>query len=259
MKLSIITINFNNLEGLKKTFVSVVNQTFNDYEWIVIDGGSSDGSREFIERNAERFSYWCSEPDGGVYDAMNKGLLKAKGDYYNFLNSGDCYCNEEVLEKVFSRELWGDVIYGNVYFIDEQGDKKSRYYMNNVDFNHYLNRSFINHQASFIRKELFVEKKYDVSFKISADTEFFAYSLVNGAKFQYIDMFMVDYQLGGLSDQDHWRCYLDEQKAVRKNLCEKYMPNEICVIYNQFYKKALYQKLYKILSFIISVIDKFIR
>lgn len=77
MKLSIITINFNNLEGLKKTFKSVVNQTFDDYEWIIIDGSSTDGSKEFIEANQEKFSYWISEPDRSVYHAMNKGIRQA--------------------------------------------------------------------------------------------------------------------------------------------------------------------------------------
>lgn len=86
MILSIITIN---LEGLKRTYESIVHQTFTDYEWIVIDGGSTDGSREFIEEHEEKYSYWCSEPDKGIFNAMNKGVLHANRQYCLFLNSGD--------------------------------------------------------------------------------------------------------------------------------------------------------------------------
>ena len=89
MKLSIITINYNNREGLKKTINSVINQTFRDFEYILIDGGSEDGSKEIILQHEAQFSYWRSEKDHGIYNAMNKGILAAKGDYLLFLNSGD--------------------------------------------------------------------------------------------------------------------------------------------------------------------------
>ena len=108
MKLSIITVNLNNLEGLKKTYESVVSQTFTDYEWLVIDGGSTDGSREFIEQHQDKFAYWCSEPDKGIYNAMNKGIVRAKGEYLNFMNSGDyfaltylCCCESIVFHRQY--------------------------------------------------------------------------------------------------------------------------------------------------------------
>ena len=109
MKLSIITINYNNLAGLQKTIESVVSQTFRDFEWIVIDGGSVDGSRELIERYANSFSYWVSEPDKGIYNAMNKGIVVAKGDYLLFLNSGDWLCDEMALERSFSHHPTKDI------------------------------------------------------------------------------------------------------------------------------------------------------
>lgn len=103
MRLSIITINYNNLEGLKKTVRSVMDQTWRDFEWIIIDGGSTDGSRELIEEVAARpdsqVSYWCSEPDKGIYNAMNKGTAKAKGEYYLFLNSGDSLYDNEIIYR----------------------------------------------------------------------------------------------------------------------------------------------------------------
>ncbi len=91
MKLSIITVNLNNKDGLQKTIDSVISQTFKDFEWIVIDGGSTDGSKELIEKYSDYISYWVSEPDKGIYNAMNKGIKVAKGDYLEFLNSGDIF------------------------------------------------------------------------------------------------------------------------------------------------------------------------
>ena len=89
MILSIITINYNNSDGLQRTIESVLSQTWTDFEWIVIDGGSTDGSLDIIKKHASHFSFWCSEPDTGIYNAMNKGITHAKGEYLNFMNSGD--------------------------------------------------------------------------------------------------------------------------------------------------------------------------
>lgn len=100
MKISIITINLNNREGLRKTIESVVSQTYKDFEWIIIDGGSTDGSRELIEAYSDHVSYWVSEFDSGIYNAINKGVRVATGDYYICLNSGDYLADNEVLERV---------------------------------------------------------------------------------------------------------------------------------------------------------------
>ena len=122
MKLSIITISYNNKLGLQKTINSVLSQTWDDFEWIIIDGGSNDGTKELIETTSNRLeksdsnvvlSFWCSEPDLGVYNAQNKGISHAKGEYLNFMNAGDVFHNEFTLSEVFSNELYGDVVYGN--------------------------------------------------------------------------------------------------------------------------------------------------
>lgn len=110
MKLSIITVKLNNRDGLKRTIDSVVSQTFTDYEWIVIDGGSTDGSRELIEQYQDHFAYWCSEPDKGIYNAMNKGIAHAKGEWLQFLNSGDVLYSNNTLASVFSSKYDADVL-----------------------------------------------------------------------------------------------------------------------------------------------------
>ena len=89
MKLSIITVNYNDAKGLERTIKSVISQSYQDFEFIIIDGGSSDGSLDIIKKYERHIDYWVSEPDGGIYQGMNIGLRQAKGDYVNFMNSGD--------------------------------------------------------------------------------------------------------------------------------------------------------------------------
>ena len=113
MKLSVVTINRNNASGLRKTIESVVNQTFHDFEYIVIDGASDDGSVDVIKEFADKITYWVSEPDGGIYSAMNKGVRKAQGEYVQFLNSGDFLVDGHVYERFFTGDIYADVAYGN--------------------------------------------------------------------------------------------------------------------------------------------------
>ena len=113
-KYTIITINFNNSAELRQTIESVLGQTMKDFEYIVIDGGSTDGSVEVIKDYADHIDYWVSEPDKGVYNAMNKGLGKAHGEYVNFMNSGDTFHSPDVLEEVDSKIGDADILFGNV-------------------------------------------------------------------------------------------------------------------------------------------------
>ena len=112
MKLSVITINYNNRDGLRKTIESVVNQTCKDFEYVIIDGGSTDGSVDVIKEYADRINYWVSEPDKGIYNAMNKGIDVAQGEYCLFLNSGDYLFDNYVLSEVALHLDGTDVITG---------------------------------------------------------------------------------------------------------------------------------------------------
>lgn len=114
MKLSIITVNLNQADGLAKTLDSVREQSFRDFEHIVVDGGSTDGSLEVIRARADGLAFWASEPDAGIYAAMNKGLRRAQGEYVYLLNSGDRLYSPDTLERVFAHEERGeDLLYGN--------------------------------------------------------------------------------------------------------------------------------------------------
>lgn len=114
-KISVITVVYNDVAHIRQTMESFFAQTWKEKEYIVIDGGSTDGTADIIREYADRLSYWCSEKDDGIYDAMNKGIAHATGDWINILNSGDCYCAENSLEEAISlcRTEEADVIYGN--------------------------------------------------------------------------------------------------------------------------------------------------
>lgn len=173
MKLSIVTINYNNKEGLRKTIESVVGQTYRYIEYIVIDGGSTDGSTDVIRLHEDTISYWVSEPDKGIYNAMNKGVAKTTGDYVLFLNSGDYLVSptiiDEIQNELFSNE---DVIFGllKTYPSNRIGYTDVHLPLTMQDF---FERSPIPHPASFIKRDLFQEMKYDETLKIVSDWKFF--------------------------------------------------------------------------------------
>lgn len=178
MKYSIITINFNNRVGLKKTIESVVNQTFQDFEYIIIDGGSTDGSVDIIKEYSSRISYWVSEPDKGIYNAMNKGIAQAHGDYINFMNSGDYYYNNRVLSDVVSIHTDADFFVGRVYNVNSDGAiLSSSIVSDNLSMKwFYINT--IPHQSTFIKRELFNRSKYDENLKVVSDWKFFMERIV---------------------------------------------------------------------------------
>ncbi len=176
MKLSIITINRNNAEGLRKTIESVVSQTFTDFEYIIIDGASTDESVNIIKEYADRITYWVSEPDTGIYNAMNKGILKASGEYLLFLNSGDCLFNKQVLFEVFDKPFNEDFVYGDEIIEINSRQIKSTY-PNKLDFG-YLRRGGLPHQSTFIRREMFDNELYNENYKVISDWEFVVENII---------------------------------------------------------------------------------
>lgn len=151
-KFTIITINYNNKVGLQKTIKSVFDQSFGDYEYIIIDGGSTDGSEEVIEQCATRLSYWVSESDKGIYHAMNKGIAQAHGEYLVFMNSGDCFHDSSVLEWVAAQKLDVDIAIGTVECV---GTGRLKVPPCNDLSMMDLFRNHPPHQAAFIRRALF--------------------------------------------------------------------------------------------------------
>ena len=221
MKLSIITINYNDKEGLQKTINSIISQNFQDFEWIVIDGGSSDGSKELIEKYQSHFVYWCSEPDGGVYNAMNKGIVQAKGDYLNFMNSGDYFVSNRVLEMIFEDDFKVDILYGNVVVYN----KCKQYKLKTIHSDHIkgidLISSSICHQAAFIKRDLFSKYGlYDETLKLVSDWKFFfEVILFHQCSVKYLNIDVVNYDLSGMSSIN-----IDKLKEERLTVLRELLP-----------------------------------
>lgn len=247
MKLSIITINLNNKDGLQKTIDSIVSQTFTDYEWIVIDGGSTDGSKELIEQYADHIAYWVSEPDKGVYNAMNKGIVVAKGEYLNFMNSGDCFASATVLADIFGCPHDADVLYG--YMVRDTID--GRY--NNIS-TMKSNLSWIDfakdgfpHQSTFIKRDLFDKYgMYDETLKAVSDWKFFVKIFVyNESTYEFMPIKISIYASNGISDLYG----MEERERVKKELFPIMVLKDIHKIetYNVIQGNWLARKLYFLL------------
>ena len=168
--ISVVTVSYNAVLTIEQTILSVINQTYPNVEYIIIDGGSTDGTVDIIKKYADKIAYWVSEPDKGIYDAMNKGGLKATGDFIQFLNAGDWFENEHVIEKIFKD--WYkrvDVIYGDMIIRRSDGV----YYAKAQDLSHFENDFPLFHPSTFIARSVFVSHLFDVSYRISADFPFF--------------------------------------------------------------------------------------
>lgn len=204
MKISIITINYQNIDGLKKTMDSVLCQTFTDFEYIVVDGGSDDGAEDLLVDYQSRFGkmgisfHWVSEKDNGIYHAMNKGVNMAHGEYCNFLNSGDYYINNQVLEHVFEEYNPHEILIGFA-----KTETRIIPPPQHISIGFFYNHGSINHQAAFIRKELLVKHPYDeTKGLISSDYKFFIEALlVDNCSYRPIDTMVVYFDSNGISSQ----------------------------------------------------------
>ena len=212
MKLSIITVNYNDVEGLERTIQSVISQTFHDYEFIIIDGGSTDGSVDVIKKYERHIDYWVSEPDGGIYPGMNKGLCQARGEYVNFMNGGDCYHAPDVLEKIFSMDTDADIITGAHAENGLRNVGKGGVTM--LD----LYKWAIDHQASFVRRDVALRHPYDERYRIVSDWKFFIEALIfDNCSFCYTDTIVVDVDMKGISN-NNFELDRQEREAVLNEL-----------------------------------------
>lgn len=219
-KLSVITINLNNANGLRKTIESVVNQRYTDFEYIIIDGGSTDKSVEVIKEYADNITLWISEPDNGIYNAMNKGLSKANGEYILFLNSGDWLVNN-VLNKVFTLDFLDyNIIYGNAFIVYNNGRKTLHKDKREWTFYDFFTGT-ICHQASFIKKSIFDKFGfYDEGFKFVSDWLYYIKVIIfEDIAVKYIDLDIVNVDGHGVGSNIY--ASLEKQKALNSILPKK--------------------------------------
>ena len=165
--ISIVTVSYNAASTIEKTILSVINQTYSYIEYIIIDGGSTDGTVDIIKKYADKIAYWVSEPDKGIYDAMNKGGCRATGQYIQFLNAGDWLENSFVIERIFEKKnfLDADVFYGDMIIRRIDGI----FYATAQSLSHFKDDFPLFHPSTFIARSVFVNHLFDVSYRISAD------------------------------------------------------------------------------------------
>ena len=230
MKISLVTVNLNNLEGLRRTLESIERQTCRSFEWIVIDGGSTDGSREFIDANRHLVYSWCSEPDGGIYEGMNKGLARATGDYVLFLNSGDTLAADDVLARACSLVGEADIYVGAV---DKKGGGEvtcPRFDSPEALVDKLLFSAF-QHQGVFLRRALFDRYgPYDTRFRIAADwCHNIRALMLDNATVAALPITVAVFDTSGVSSTQPQRMYAERARF----LSEYPALNTLCGFYTQ--------------------------
>lgn len=214
-KISVITISYNNIYGLDKTIKSVISQDYIDYEYIVIDGGSKDGSKELLEKYSDKINYWVSEPDKGIYNAMNKGIAVAQGEYLIFMNSGDHFLDQKSLFTASQYLGNEDILYFNLKHIDDHHDWLHTY-PDKVDEVYFYDRS-LPHPASLIKKTAFQKfGVYDEDLKIVSDWKWFLLAICkNSATYRHINEIISVFYLDGISSHsDNIKKIKEESKMV---------------------------------------------
>lgn len=230
-KLSVITINCNNWEGLKRTIESVVYQTNPDFEYIIIDGGSTDRSVAVIQENAAHIDYWVSEKDRGIYHAMNKGVAVANGEYCIFMNSGDIFYDKEVVARVYDDELVADIVTGILCWEVLKFPQK-RFPPLSIRFSTFYSDT-LKHQASFIKTSLLKAIPYDETFKIVSDWKFFMQALIEkNSSYEAIGVIIARSDSVGISSNETMRN--QESQIVLSNM----LPGRVLADYENSNKKS---------------------
>lgn len=222
MTISIITVAYNNRFGLEETIKSVIAQSCKNIEFIVIDGGSDDGSKELLENYSSKINYWISEPDKGIYNAMNKGIAKATGDYLIFMNSGDRFASAEILEKITPHFHNEDIIYGNAYY-ELEDRKKYEYRIPSKITIGSLLKEPICHQSAFFKKELFAKfGMYDESNKIASDWTFMMDLFIHhNISQKYINEYISIFEKTGISNTNTDLSFGEQKKYLAENVSEE--------------------------------------
>ncbi len=216
--LSVITVVYNNVDHIERTLLSVINQTYERIEYVVIDGGSTDGTLEIIQRYSSKTTQLISEPDKGIYDAMNKGLVLATGDYVLFMNSGDEIYAPDTVASVFASAPDADIYYGETEMINAQGEslgQRRHKAPENFTWRDFKHGMSISHQAIYIKRSLV--QPYAPEYQLSADIDWILQVAKRAGKIVNVRCYVAKYLVGGMSKAKHKQSLLERFAIMRKH------------------------------------------
>lgn len=245
MKISIITATYNSAETLRDTMESLLRQTYSNYEYIVVDGNSKDGTMDLVREYEPRFEgrmRWISESDKGLYDAMNKGLRMAQGDVVGLLNSDDFYTSNDVLEQIVRTlsEKNADAVYGDVHYVNANNLQRCvRYYSSKKFRRGWMRLGFMPaHPSFYCRRDLYLKHGlFDTSYKVAADFEqLLRLIYVNNIRTCYLPKDFVTMRTGGASNAS-WRSHLNIMKDHRRALRSHNIKSCYTILFLRYFYK----------------------
>jgi glycosyltransferase involved in cell wall biosynthesis len=211
--ITVITVTYNARSVVERTLLSVLEQTYDAVEYIVIDGQSSDGTQELLKRYADRINRLVIEADEGIYDAMNKALELASGEWVFYLNAGDTFISPDTLKEVAACfDEASDVFYGSIMYVDEA--KGERYLVNPGGTEEFEKRNPIHHQAAFVRCQVMKDVKFETQYVLAGDYALFLKLYIQGYRFTRIPLTIANYLGGGRSEQDRLMSRLETLKVL---------------------------------------------
>lgn len=217
-KISIITIVYNNVRDIEYTISSVIKQTYKNIEYIIIDGASNDGTIDIINKYHDQVDVFVSEKDKGIYDAMNKGLGKASGDYVLFLNSGDELYDKQTIQCVVDSGNDADIIYGETKLVDEHrniiGTRRHKV-PENFNWKSFKYGMNICHQSIYVKRA--IAEPYDIQYKLSADIDWVIRAAKKAKSAQNVHSFVTKYLVGGMSKQRHKQSLQERYTIFKKH------------------------------------------
>ena len=248
-KVTIITVAYNAKATIEETILSVIRQSYENIEYIVIDGASADGTVDIIKRYEDKIDYWVSEPDDGIYHAMNKGITKATGEWINFMNAGDTFYDNDTIAHIMTHKKDdADLIYGNHKI---KGDKREKHALS---YEKCLYTMPLCHQALFTKSQLMKKVQFNTCFNISADYDFIVKMYLQEKKFQQINRTIVVFEPGGFATSHQ---LLRDTEAIKILCNHKISPSIIkqSIWYKNLQKRSLFYKALKYIAkpFIIKI------
>jgi putative colanic acid biosynthesis glycosyltransferase len=242
--ITIVTIVYNGVKDIEDTILSVINQTYENIEYIVIDAGSSDGTVDIIKKYDTQIDYWVSEKDKGIYDGMNKGANLSSGDWLNFMNAGDSFYSQSVIANLIEYFKDEKVIFGRTKIIDSNNkfwdypDKS----ISISDLPKWLENKFPNHQSMFFPKKYFQQNKYDLRYSVSADSHYKKKSL-RQLGYVFYEGYIANFYIGGVSSKPNFKELISicHERFERKDFKYRYLDYAYC-----FIKALIKASLYKI-------------